>query len=71
FLIIRRPPIYTILASWSGSVVYKLRLYLTEINIRRPDADTFFPLPPLPPCDSEWRHDDRSGMDFRFRDILL
>ncbi|MDE5642136.1 MAG: dihydrofolate reductase [Muribaculaceae bacterium] len=47
------------------------RLYLTEINIRRPDADTFFPLPPLPPCDSEWRHDDRSGMDFRFRDILL
>lgn len=47
------------------------RLYLTEINIRRPDADTFFPLPTLPACDTGWRHDDRSGMDFRFRDILL
>ncbi|MDE6097801.1 MAG: dihydrofolate reductase [Muribaculaceae bacterium] len=47
------------------------RLYLTEINIRRPDADTFIALPDLPPCNEPWQTDERSGMQFRFRDIAL
>lgn len=47
------------------------RLYLTQINAVRGDADTFFPLPPLPPYDVPWQHDDRSGMDYRFLDITL
>lgn len=47
------------------------RLYLTQINTVRSDADTFFPLPQLPPCNEPWQHDDNSGMDFRFLDIPL
>lgn len=47
------------------------RLYLTQINAERPDADTFFPLPALPDCHEPWQHDERSGMEFRFLDIDL
>ena len=47
------------------------RLFLTQINVRRPDADTFFPLPPLPDSDEPWLLDESSGQQFRFRDIDL
>lgn len=47
------------------------RLFLTQINVLRPDADTFFPLPQLPDADEPWLLDEKSGQQYRFRDIDL